>query len=149
MWKADIRFLFHLPNAWLVSLLSEWLNLLSIGKLDVAVSCKEHRPQFLKSLQVMRSTSIDKFSSCSYRCHSLWRSSDWVGCWWRWLSIRQIHTEKIYLRSNAVRSDLVIPSMQNVVTGSLENDDFCYLVRNCPSLRSLDTSSHSENARHD
>lgn len=60
---ADIPLLFQLPNAWLIALLSEWLDLPSIGKLDMAISSKNYRPQFLLTLHSMRSTSVDSFSS--------------------------------------------------------------------------------------
>ena len=58
----DIPLFFRLPDAWLFCLLSEWLDMPSVGKLDTAISCKEYRPEFLLSLQCMRSTSADRFS---------------------------------------------------------------------------------------
>ena len=150
MWESDIPFLFQLPSAWLVVVLSELLDMPSIGMLDTAVSSKKHRSQFLSSLQAMRSTSIDKVCGGHLkRCHYMLASSQWMGCWWRWLSIRQIHIENNVLRSDAVRSDLIIPSMQKIATDSFENDDFYYLVRNCPSLRSVHIFDFSENMSHD
>ena len=125
----------QLPNAWLIMVLSEWLDLPSIGKLDTAVSSKKHRPQFLLSLQVMRSTTIDMFSCSPHR----WlETRSWVASWWRWLSIRQIHVESIANLDANVHSHFAIPSMRKVETSS-SFDDVCvhYLICNCPCLRSL------------
>jgi hypothetical protein len=138
-----VSLLFQLPSAWFVAILSEWLDMPSVGMLDTAMSSKTHRSQFLNSLQNMRSTSIDRFSDgrdgiCFRRDGN---GGKWTGCWWRWLSIRGIYVERIVLRGNAVRSVLVIPSMQKVVALVLKDDDLEYLVRNCPSLRSIKLSS--------
>ena len=127
--------LFQLPTAWLVALLSEWLDMPSIGKLDTAMSSKQYRPQFLDRLQNMRSTSIDAFS-CLFSYNHQTRGA-MKGFWWRWLSIREVHVESIVLRGDAVKSDLVIPSMRNVTLKSFTDDDLRNLVRTCPSLRSL------------
>jgi hypothetical protein len=51
--------LFHLPSAWFIAFISEWLDLPSVGMLDTAISAKKHRSQFLNSLQSMQSISVD------------------------------------------------------------------------------------------
>ncbi len=132
--------MFQLPSAWFVAVLSEWLDMPSIGVLDTAISSEMHRLQFLVNLQNMRSTSADSFSDD--RSHVLARG--WTGRWWRWLSIRQVYVERIVLRGNAVGSDLVIPSMRKAVAESFGDDDLQCLVRNCPSLRSLSLTSYSD-----
>ena len=135
---STVPLLFQLPDAWLASFLSEWLDMPSIGMLDTAVSSKQHRPQFLSSLQNMRSTSVDGFYFARDRFH-VKKLGELTGLWWRWLSIRQIFVERINLERNAVRSNLIMPSVRVVDAGLLlEDDDIYYLVRNCPSLRSLD-----------
>ena len=134
---SNIPLMFQLPNAWLVAFLSEWLDMPDIGKLDIAISSNEHRPQFLLNLQSMRSTSVDSFSDGRGRKLGYDANGGWTGWWWRWLSIRQIYIESVLLRGMDVRSDLIIPSMQKVVVDSFAVDDFQYLVRNCPALRSL------------
>ena len=130
---VSVPLLFKLPNAWLVALLSEWLDIPSIGKLDTATSSKQYRPQFLIGLHTMRSTSVDSFSHVV----GSGRPRDWVGRWWRWLSIRQIYIENVTLRGKEVTSECVIPSLQKVVTYSFENLDILHLVFNCCKLRSL------------
>ena len=134
-----------LPDAWMVALLSEWLDLPSIGMLDTGVSSKKHRPQFLSSLRNMRSTSLGKFicgSGGLYCPDSLGR---WEQRLWRWLSVRRIHAGSFFLRCNSVRSDLVIPSMRKVTAESFEYVDLYYLIHNCPSLRFLSLELSSNN----
>ena len=147
MWKRDIPLLFQLPNAWLVAVLSEWLDMPSIGRLDVAVSSKKHRPQFLNSLQCMRSTSAELFSKGPGQDIQLREAGQWMGPWLRWLSIRQIHVESIVLCGNEMRSDFIIPSMRRVQAKKyFLNADLQFLIRNCPSLQSLsiETMTHDE-----
>ena len=138
---TNITLLLKLPSAWLIALLSEWLDMPSIGMMDTAMTSKLYRPQFLDFLQVMRSLSIDCFSAERGRGRQLSERSIWTSYWWRWLSIRKIHTESIVLCGGAVRSDLAIPSMREVDARSFGQVDLFRLVRNCPSLRSLNLSS--------
>jgi hypothetical protein len=133
---SNIPWLFQLPHAWLVAFLSEWLDMPTIGMLDTSISSKAYRSQFLCVLQAMRSTSVDKLSN-GRRQAFLCYNGDWTGYWWRWLSVRRVRVESIVLHGGKVRSDLVVPSLRKVVTESFEDDDLPYLVRNCPSLKSL------------
>ena len=103
--------------------------------LDTAVSSKQHRPQFLKCLQNMRSISVDKY--CTNYGKSVVLFYRWKNYLWRWLSNRQIFVESIKLRKNDARSDMIIPSLRNVVSFLFEDDDVRFLIRNCPLLRSL------------
>ena len=136
MYVVSAPWLFQLPNAWLVAFLSEWLDMPSIGTLDMAISSNEYRPSFLRSLQSMRSTDVDSFSD-RHREFLGYENGGWTGWWWRWLSIRQIYIKSIIVDGDDVRSDLVIPSLQKVVADSFTDDDLYYLVRNCPALRCL------------
>ena len=134
---VSVPWLFRLPNTWLVSLLSEWLDMPSIGKLDTAISDRNHRPQFLLSLQCMRSTSVDTFSD-RVAGKLGWKFGEWMISWWRWLSVRQIYIQMLTLHGNDARSDLVVSSLQKVIaTTWFKDEDLFYLVRNCPTLRSL------------
>ena len=65
-------------------------------------------------------------------------TSKWVGAWWRWLSVRQIYIERFTPRGKDVRSDFAIPSLQNVVADSIEDDDLHYLVRSDASVLTQD-----------
>ena len=132
---SNISLLFQLPSAWLVVLLSEWLDLPSIGNLDTAASSKQDRSLFLYSLQIMRTAAIDRFG--------LDKNGLFMGTWWRWLSLRKVFSERMNLRGHDVRSDLVIPSMRDITTNDFGDDDVHYLVRNCPSLRSINLKTCS------
>jgi hypothetical protein len=136
MTKVRDPLLFRLPNGWLVAFISEWLDMPSIGKLDTAVSSKKHRSQFLNSLQSMRSSSVDTFAFGSSKIDK------WSGWWWRWLSIRSVYVTCASLYRNGVRSALVIPSLEKAEVRYFEDEDLTCLVRNSPSLRSLDLSGH-------
>ena len=75
--SKTIPLLFQLPNAWLVALISEWLDMPCVGKLDTAISSKKYRPQFLLGLQSMRSTTIDIFSEVRGNGFPCWEPSEW------------------------------------------------------------------------
>jgi hypothetical protein len=132
-----IPLLFQLPHAWLVAFLSEWLDIPSIGKLDTTICSKAYRPQFLGSLQTMRSTRVDKFSANG-------KKVDRAGRWLRWLSLRNIYIERIFVHGAQKLSNLAIftiPSVRTLETFECSDDEIHYLVRCCPALRSLDISS--------
>jgi hypothetical protein len=145
--NIDVPLLFQLPHAWFVAILSEWLDMPSIGKLDTAISSKAYRPQFLSSLQKMRSTTFDNFS-VDWGCGCLGYGDDGTAYWWKWLSIRQIYVERARLEGDDVRSDLIIPSMRDVKIKSCKDEDLLYLVRNCPSLRCLSIDTSMTDAGH-
>ena len=91
-------------------------------RLDAAVTSKLHRPQFLQSLQNMRSTIVSNYGFSKSR-------------FWRWLSVRKVYVESaLLLDGGVVRSDSVIPSMRNVRGHNFADEDIWYLVRNCSSL---------------
>ena len=122
---------FRLPNEWLVSILSEWLEMPSIGMLDTATSSKQYRPQFLMGLQSMRSTNVDRYYAESKNSRELKRRL------FRWLSIRQIFVEDISIRATEMNSGLIIRSLQKVKAISFDDADLIKLFSCCPTLRSL------------
>ena len=132
--SARVPLLFQVPHAWLVALMSEWLDMPTIGMLDTAICSRKYRPQLLRSLQSMRSTSVDSFSVNRGTGFLGWKTFEWTEYWWQWLSLRRIYVERIVLRRNEVRLDLVIPSMRIASCEYFEDEDLQYLVRNCPSL---------------
>ena len=50
---------FRVKGDFIVVLLSEWLDLNCVGRLDMAMTSKTHRPTWLEALRVMRSPLID------------------------------------------------------------------------------------------
>jgi hypothetical protein len=141
--------LFQLPSSWFVAFLSEWLDMPSIGKLDTAICSKKHRSQFLNYLQTMRSTIVDDLPADSPHLGFFRdQTQEFVKSWWRWLSVRQIYIENIFICGKDVRFDLAIPSMRKVVADLFEDHDLRYLVRNCPSLRSLSLATYPHVASH-
>ncbi len=125
---SEESLLFRLPHAWLVEFLSEWLDMPTIGMLETAISYKEYRPQFLNCLQGMRSTAVDEFSDDHDSESFFFDTDEWTGCWWRWLSVRQIYVELISLRRNDVQSVLVIPSMREATIENFGDEDLLLLV---------------------
>ena len=110
--SPEVPLLFRLDPAWFVHLLSEWLDMKSLGMLDTAVYSREFRPQFLNSLRSMRSKTVDNVGEekCSRKLFDhrklLWSSQitntdlridhdEWSGWWFRWLSLRQICIESV------------------------------------------------------
>ena len=129
---SDIPLLFRLPTEWLVTFLSEWLDLLEVGKLDMVVSSKLCRPQFLLSLQDMRSLCLP----VSIHYDKLLESKR--NGWWKWMSCRQIYIEKVSLFGVYVQSFLPIPSLRSISAWRVCDEDLKYLVRNCPALTTLE-----------
>ena len=144
--NPKVLLLFHVPQSLLVGLLSEWLDLRSLGRLDTAVSSKIYRPLFLNSLHIMRSETVENIERCEWStCSTL---GEWSGLWWRWLSIRRIYVESVSLSdrnqintiwSTAIDNDelLVLPSLRKVQFSSCSDDDLAYLVRASPDIQSL------------
>ncbi len=98
---------------------------------------KAYRPQFLNCLQTMRSTHIDNFSANGKNVHR-------AGWWLRWLSLRNIYIERIFVHGAQTLSNLAIftiPSVRTVETFLCGDEELHYIVRCCPALRSLDVSS--------
>jgi hypothetical protein len=131
---AEPLSLFHLPSAWFIAFLSEWLDLPSIGMLDTAMSAKKHRPQFLNSLQSMRSISVDTFSDD--RDHN-YESTEWSVCWLLWLSLRHIYIERTTLHGIRVDSIFAIPSVRHLKIIGCNDEGLIGVVRSCPALQSL------------
>ena len=144
--NPKVLLLFHVPQSLLVGLLSEWLDLRSLGRLDTAVSSKIYRPLFLNSLHIMRSETVENIERCEWStCSTL---GEWSGLWWRWLSIRRIYVESVSLSdrnqintiwSTAIDNDelLVLPSLRKVQFSSCSDDDLAYLVRTSPDVQSI------------
>jgi hypothetical protein len=136
--SVSVPLLFQLPHAWLVAFLSEWLDMPTIGRLDSAICAKEYRPQFLNSLQNMRSTYVDGFSDdYGRRGPRSFYGREWSGRWWRWLSIRQIHAERATLIGSTVNSALAVPSIRELTIEECDNKVLVDLVASCTALRSL------------
>ena len=143
--NPKVLLLFHVPQSLLVGLLSEWLDLRSLGRLDTAVSSKIYRPLFLNSLHIMRSETVENIERCEWStCSTL---GEWSGLWWRWLSIRRIYVESVSLYgkehntiwSNAIDNGelLVLPSLRMIKFSSCSDDDLAYLVRTSPDVQSI------------
>ena len=87
--------LFKLPAELLIPLLSEWLSIEDVAKLDTAMANRSHRGAFLQLLENVR-TEIHCDLDASPRLH--------------WLSLRRIHVESMeltlknnYLKKNCKR----------------------------------------------
>ena len=145
-----IPLLFRIPQALLVGILSEWLDLQSLGRFDSSMCSKKYRPAFMNSLHIMRSTTVEnvergRWSSCN--------PGEWSGWWWRWLSLRQIYVESVFLSGkvhniiwlNAIDSNelLVLPSVRRIYFFTCSDDDLGYLVRTCPNLQSLHVATNT------
>ena len=57
--NSDNSWLFLLPRGYLVTILSEWLDIVDVARLDTAVTNHSYRLQFLDDLVTMRSTTVD------------------------------------------------------------------------------------------
>ena len=143
--SAPEPLLFQLPSEWFVGLLSEWLDLPSIGMLDTAMTSKSFRPRFLHSLQAMRSTTVDEMSQSEGRLNGGLSAKEMVALRWRWLSIRQVYVENFTLLGKTMRSDFVIPSVRHMHAYTFADEDLYSLIHNCPSLQSISLQSFATN----
>jgi hypothetical protein len=111
------------------------LDMPTIGKLDTAMASKKYRPQFLISLQSMRSTAVDSFSDKYGSGFASHGTNQWSRWWWRYLSVRQVHVECVTLYGSNVHLGFVIPSMRTVkVEGGGTDVGIVCLVGNCSAL---------------
>jgi hypothetical protein len=134
---AEVPLLFQVPQAWLAMLLSEWLDMPSIGKLDTAMCSKEYRPQLLLCLQIMRSSCVNSFSDDLGHKFLGGKTTEWTGAWWGWLYGRKIYVEVVNLHGNVVSSVMVIPSIRKVRIEECNSKYIIHLVQSCPALQSL------------
>lgn len=100
--------LFKVSDDWLMSLISDWLDVLSMGVLDAAITNNTERLLWLKYLQKLKPTVLNDFS---YSHSSI-----------RWLIDRQLSTTGIQIKE----------SKENEITG-MTFEGICV-----PSMRSLD-----------
>jgi hypothetical protein len=130
--------IFRLPNSLFIAFISEWLDMPSIGKLDTAVSSKNHRSQFLNSLQSMQSSTVDSFSENRGRGCIGFGTHQWTALWWRWMSIRQLNVQCANIYGNSVGADvLLLPSMRRVKIEQCNNTSLACVAASCPVLQSL------------
>ena len=121
-------FLFRLPNVLLMDILSEWLDLASIARLDTAVTPHDGcRRYFLRNLQEMSAKSAITFEFTLNEC-SL-----------RWLSIRRVPIESIVLPlwSEAVFAEMRLYSLRTVSVTGIDDLRLTHLINNHPLLVSL------------
>ena len=147
--KLPTPLLFRIPQALLVGIVSEWLDLKSIGILDTTMCSKAYRPLLLICFQVMRSETVEDVDPADW---SSFNHGAWSGWWWQWLSLRQIYVESVILSgklhnsiwSNAMENDeiLLLPSLQKVHFVTCSDDDLGYLIRTSPNIQSLSFETH-------
>ena len=132
-------FFSKLPTEWIISFLSEWLDIKDVAKLDTAMTMHSQRPAFLQILNEMRSTSISrKYDFDSFPMLS-------------WLSIRGIYVEDIELvtygrwRQGELRNRLEMDqlkmlnliSLRKLELNSVDDLGIFYAIRHSPRLQSL------------
>ena len=148
--------LFSVPQPWFVAFLSEWLDAISLGRIDIAISSRRFRPQFLQCLQEMRSTTVVDIGKGYLTLKEIlgfdvpMGPCEWSGWWWQWLSLRRIYVERIELTgrayntiwSKAIDSNklLELPSLRQIKIGGCDVD-LGYLVRVSPNIQSLNMDS--------
>ena len=128
----------NLPSEWIVTLLSEWLDIRDVAHIDTAMTMHSQRAAFLQILRQMRSTSIIRkynFESFPTLC---------------WLSSRQIYLEDIELETyrysgghkDRINSDqlkvLKLISLKKLVLTCVDDLGIFYSIRNSPLLQSID-----------
>ena len=100
--------LFRLPKSLFVQFLSEWLDIHDVGKLDSAMTNKKHRSEFLQCLKEMTNQTVPvSFDG------TLEHDTNLLS----WVSLRQIHVEKLSLCADSIE-DLHLSSLQNLVVGT-------------------------------
>ena len=134
---------FQLPHAWLLAFLSEWMSMKDIGLLDTAMTSKKYRPYFLRGLQCMRSTSIDRHSQAvAYKCHvtdNSPRAREVSGWWFRWLYVRNVHVERVTVAGSVIHSVMMIPSIRELGVMDCSDQSFLNIIQSCPTIRTLTT----------
>ena len=157
--------LFRLPHGYLVTILSEWLDIVDVARLDTAVTNHSYRLQFLDDLVTMRSTTVDghlfdggfryQFFHPTTRTGAIFYGEGILGDeYWedhimsvdqlQWLSRRRIHVEDMELAfiDPSVISHLRFPSLRKLRIdtatgcGSVELS-VVELIKSSPALTQL------------
>ena len=124
---------FRLPNAVFIHILSEWLHIRDVGRLDTAMTT---RPRFLQHLQDMRSITVNANRRERKSCIFL-----------SWLSCRRIFAEELEVWDlhTSIIENLELPSVRKLQiyivnpfqTTTVMDTNMINLVKSCPALRSF------------
>ena len=135
--NSDNSWLSLLPRGYLVTILSEWLDIVDVARLDTAITNHSYRLQFLDDLVTMRSTTVDghlfdggfryQFFHPTTRTGAKFYGEGILGNkYWEdyiksvdqlhWLSRRRIHVEEMELAfiDPSVTSHLRFPSLRKL-----------------------------------
>ena len=133
-----------LPSEWIVTFLSEWIDIRDVAKLDVAMTMHSQRAGFLQILNEMRSTFINrKYDFDSFRML-------------HWLSYRRIYVEDIELETygkcqqgehrDRLKTDQLkdfsMVSLRTLVLHDVDDLGMFYSIRNCPRLQSIEINRY-------
>ena len=135
--EAEPPIFFRLPNAVLTNFLSEWLDIVAVGRLDAAMTTRALRPKFLQCLQEMKSTTVNGktigkngvgLSSCTFLA---------------WLSSRRINMEEIVLYEldyAFITDNLELPFLRKLQVSGTSNifeTNLIQVVKSSPALQSI------------
>ena len=118
----------RLPTEWLIILLSEWLDIKDVTKLDMAMTNHTYREGFLQLLVSVRSTSADgRYGPDSFpKLH--------------WLSLRRVYVESVELdRFKAEQLKMLkLLTLRKLVLRGVDEQHIIRATTNSPLLQSLD-----------
>ena len=141
--------LFRLPKAITDQILSQWLDIFDVGRLDSAMTNMKQRPDFLLCLKEMRNPTVPVYFRGMYNTPSWNEVTDQSRL--RWISKRLIHVKEISLRffhdNEEFIESLQLPSLQKLsVLGSRwlrHIPQICPLVEEL-SVRDINSSADVE-----
>ena len=137
--SEDNLLLLRLPKALNHQLLSQWLDVHDVGKLDTAMTNKKDRPEFLQCLKEMRNPSVpDSFNG--KREHDVKMLT--------WISARQIHVETLSLTRFDQHKEMIerlhLPSLRKLTTGHFFVDWMRHIPLLSPSLQELSVGGNND-----
>ena len=110
---AEVNLLFRLPNDLFVRILSEWLVIRDVGRLDAAMTNEKNRQEFLQCLSQMRNLTVPRSFEGKHK-HDVTLLT--------WISKRQIHVETLSLLDfgkDDIIEGLHLPSLRKLIAGKL------------------------------
>ena len=125
----------RLPTEWLIILLSEWMDIKDVAKLDTAMTNHTYRAGFLQLLVSVRSTSVDgRYGPASFPKL-------------QWLSLRRVYVESIEMDRLEIEQFqmLKLTTLRKLVLRDVDDLRIISATTiNSPLLQSLDIDNRGE-----
>ena len=130
--ETSVPLFLRVPSAYFVGILSEWLDLKSVARLDSAMTNKEHRPSTLSNFEHMKLLQMNGMLL--------------KGKTVKWLSLRKIPLENLLFDNSSgggYLGGVTLPLLKKLECDAISDLSIYCLVRSSPQLQHIKFGSTS------